>query len=293
MASNYKLVKKLGSGSFGTTYLAEDTTGRSYAVKKISFSKLEMVGGTIDDVYKEIDNLKRLNKRVKNDYIIRYIDSYQDNVKGEDYINIVMEYAKGQTLDDYILEHKGDLPPTVLWPIMLQLIMGLKSIHDAGFAHRDIKPGNIMIDDFGQIKYIDFGLACKETCNLFGCRSDCNNKESTILYIPPEGFSNQGRPSLSMSKAHDIWSLVLVMYELSGGIGVLPFDLNDSMNSQDIIDSILLAPTRSPEYKNDDGRTNVFLVYVTRSDVNSRPNITELLTIFRDDILCRVYQSLW
>ncbi|CAH6419972.1 Protein kinase [uncultured virus] len=98
---------------------------------------------------------------------------------------------------------------SLLLTIVNNLSLGLKKLHSLGIAHRDIKSNNIMISDTGEVKFIDFGLSCDlSTCNkqsIFG----------TITFLAPEMITQQSFFSLSEWQIADLWSLGMVIYNIS------------------------------------------------------------------------------
>lgn len=289
---NYQLIKELGSGSFGTTYLAVDQEGNQYAIKSISVERVKMFGMSVEEIHKEIDTLIAINNKMPPEYaqyVIKYYESFSEFTEYGEFINIVMEYAEGITMEKYVVELKEAPVIGELWPIMLQLMTGLEYIHKAGYAHRDIKPGNIMISDSGQIKYIDFGLACRNYCSMFKCTTDCGNKAGTTLFMPPEIFDSRTEKSLKNSKAHDVWSLCCVFYQLTGGQNSFPFVFNPKMTEKEFIASIMSQIYVEPVYTKDDGRTNIFIDTVTKFNINVRPTVKMMRKIFVDNILATVF----
>jgi serine/threonine protein kinase len=223
-----KFIKELGRGSFGVTYLAYDKQlHKKVAVKTISIDSTSREGtSNLETINAEIDSIKTLSRVPKcHKYIACYIDSFKDAFKNSATIFIISEYVDGGPLTTYIQEHNSKIYPTILWPLYYQLLLGLKFIHNNGFAHRDIKPNNILLTSDLNIKYIDFGLACLSKCNYIQCPNKCENIVGTTFYQPPEFFNGTFVNSFRASKAHDIWSLAIVFFEMANGDMTYPFDI--------------------------------------------------------------------
>lgn len=266
---NYQIENELGHGAFGVTYRGIDiTTNHIVAIKTINLSAQNSAGISIDSVMEEVDHLREITADECNRYIACYIDSFIHTFRGNPTLFIISEYIDGMTLYDFMIKYNVINDPRILWPIYLQLILGLKYIHSRNYAHRDIKLENIMITNEFLIKYIDFGISCNDTCGGIG---------GTSLYMPPEMYRENSPNSLKASKAHDVWSLAIVMFNLAHGPNIFPFDTSNTKN-------IALAPQYAPDYNFDDGRTNEFLLYLLVNDWVSRPVIREILDYYTDNI---------
>lgn len=117
---------------------------------------------------------------------------------------IVMELLEGLLLE-YILKHMPKLQLTRAMDIILQVCSGLDYAHKKGIIHQDIKPGNIFIDSYNNVKIVDFGLA-----GPLGSTDD--NLAGTLYYMPPELIV--GEP---VDERTDIYSLGITAYEMITG----------------------------------------------------------------------------
>ena len=91
-------------------------------------------------------------------YVIKYIESYED----DRYMYLIMECVQNGDLFEYITKRYDDgmpLKETEVKAIMKMLLQGISHIHSNGVVHRDIKPDNVLINDKGEVKIIDFGLS--------------------------------------------------------------------------------------------------------------------------------------
>ena len=195
----YKIIEKLGEGGMGIIYKARDTRlDRSVALK---FLPPELTS----------------NEEAKNRFIQEakaaaalnhpHICTIYEIDEADEQTFISMEYIKGQSLKDKL--ESGLLAIDEAKDIALQVAAGLEKAHKKGIVHRDIKPANIMINDEGQAKITDFGLAklswgvdITKQATIMG----------TIAYMSPEQAKGE-----EIDHRTDIWSLGAMLYEMLSG----------------------------------------------------------------------------
>ncbi|MCB0301353.1 MAG: protein kinase, partial [Calditrichaeota bacterium] len=210
-----------GEGGMGVVYLAEDTRlDRQVAIK---FLPGHIATDTEARQRFEIEAKAAASLNHPNIATIHAIEH------SEDHVFIVMEYITGKELQQ-LAETSGTdafaLPIDNAIDIAIQIAKGLQAAHEKGIVHRDIKSGNIMLTDKGQVKIMDFGLA------KIGTQVKLTQVGSTLgtaAYMSPE--QAQGEP---VDHRSDLWSMGVVFYELL--TGHLPFKGD---YSQAVIYSIL------------------------------------------------------
>ncbi|KAK8861317.1 hypothetical protein IAR55_002136 [Kwoniella newhampshirensis] len=203
----YVLLQTLGEGEFGKVKLGVHTDfGVEVAIKLIR-------RGSLDDevraskVEREIDVLKTL----KHPNIVRMFDV----IDTEKYIGIVLEYAGGGELFEYILANKY-LKERDAQKLFAQLVSGVDYLHKKHIVHRDLKLENLLLDKHRNIIITDFGFANRfdqEQDDLMAtsCGSPC--------YAAPELVVSEG---LYVGSAVDIWSCGVILYAMLSGY--LPYD---------------------------------------------------------------------
>ena len=186
--NQYEMIGILGSGGFGITYMARDTTldtmvaikeylpgdfavrqGDSQVTAKSSTSK-----GDFDWGLTHFLEEARVLAKFRHPNIVHVNQIFQANNTAY----IVMEYAKGESLDE-LLKRVGHLSEQQTKDILFPILDGLKRVHALGFLHRDIKPANIIMREEGGAVLIDFGAA----------RQTIETKSRAITSIVTEGYA--------------------------------------------------------------------------------------------------------
>ena len=200
----YEIVKSIGEGGMANVYLAHDLIlDRDVAIK--------ILRGDLSGDEKFVRRFQRealAASSLSHPNIVEMYDVGED--KGMYYI--VMEYVKGVTLKQ-LLKKRGALTLSECIDIMLQLTDGISHAHASYIIHRDIKPQNIMIQDNGEIKITDFGIAIALNNTQM---TQTNSIMGSVHYLPPEQAS--GKVATVKS---DIYSMGIMFYELL--TGSLPF----------------------------------------------------------------------
>jgi serine/threonine protein kinase len=230
----YSILSVLGSGGMGTVYLAFDPkVNRKVAIKTINQQR--------PDLHQRLEREAEAIGRINSDLVVR-LYALESDEQGNSYI--VMEYIDGETLSGR-LARVGKLKPAEAASISMTAAQGVAAAHACGVLHRDIKPGNILIDQNGKIKVADFGLAAFTELSPRLTRQD--NLPGTPAYFSPELVRGSRH-----SVASDVYSLGCVLHEcLTGKPAVTgtPMEIiqrlaNDQIPALDSRDTKIPEPLR-------------------------------------------------
>ncbi len=224
LGGRYEKLKKLGQGSFGEVWLVADTEAvgeQRLFVAKIPFSKAANA-----KFRKEAAICQKL---APHPGIIRLKEVVEDDGK----VVLIQEYVAGPTLDDLL---KGELPEPQVEQIVMQLIDVVAHAHRHRIMHRDIKPGNIIIREDGQLKLLDYGAA-----------KILKDKDISATMVGSRPFMAPEQIMGESELRSDIWAIGVIMYLLY--TGELPFY---SENEKFLIDLILEREPTPPRELNPD-----------------------------------------
>jgi eukaryotic-like serine/threonine-protein kinase len=206
----YKLLGHIGSGGMSSVYLAEHTKMHDLrAVKVLPQSKLGKSSylARFQQEAKAIASLNHPN-------VVRAYDI--DNEGDTHYI--VMEYVNGDDLQT-IVKKRGPLPFDTVANYIAQAARGLQHSHEVGLIHRDVKPANVLINQDGQVKLLDLGLALFADDAQASLTMDFNDKVlGTADYLAPEQALN----SHKVDHRADLYGLGCTMYFLLTGQAPFP-----------------------------------------------------------------------
>jgi serine/threonine protein kinase len=198
LGDRYRIISKLGAGGMGEVYRATDLRlGQQVALK---FLPQEMAEDP--KALARFHNEVRIARQVAHPNVCRVYDIGE--VEGTPYLS--MEYVDGEDLNS-LLRRIGRLPRDKALEIARKLCAGLAAAHNKGVLHRDLKPGNIMIDGRGQVLITDFGLA-----GIMGQIDGAEARNGTPGYMAPEQLSGK-----EVSTQSDVYALGVVLYEMFTG----------------------------------------------------------------------------
>ncbi len=194
----YKILSTIGSGGFGTVYLAEDT----WIDKKVALKVPHKQGVDFSELLREPRLLASLN----HPNIVTILTAE----KQEQVFFIVMEFVPGETLET-IISRDGALDVTLALDYTCQICNAVDHAHRQGILHRDLRPSNVLVAESGMLKVADFG-----TSRFLEFAAHGTTIIGSPPYMPPEQFKGKA------VFASDIYSIGVTMYQML--TGQLPYD---------------------------------------------------------------------
>ncbi|GMI99858.1 hypothetical protein like AT1G69220 [Hibiscus trionum] len=198
-STKYELLNELGKGSYGAVYKARDIkTSELVAIKVLSLSEGEQG-------YEEIRGEIEMLQQCSHPNVVRYLGSYQ----GDEYLWIVMEYCGGGSVADLIHVTEEPLEEYQIAYICREALKGLEYLHSIFKVHRDIKGGNILLTEQGEVKLGDFGVAAQLTRTM--------SKRNTFIGTPHWMAPEVIQESRYDGKV-DLWALGISAIEMAEGL---------------------------------------------------------------------------
>ena len=198
LAGRYRIVGLLGRGGMGEVFRADDLKLKQPVALKFLPEALSSGGAALARFYQEVSFARQVSHR----HVCRVYDVAE--AEGSHFIS--MEYVRGESLSS-LLKRIGRLPEDKAVETARQLCAGLAAVHDAGVLHRDLKPANVMLDERGDVRITDFGIAA-----LAGDVRGAEATAGTPAFMSPEQLTGG-----ELTARSDIYSLGLVLYELFTG----------------------------------------------------------------------------
>ena len=218
----YQIQGILGKGAMGLVYDGLDPNlDRRVAIKTILTSKLDKETARLYSLRfgREVRAVARLNHR-------NIVQVYDFGTEG-DLAYIVMEFIQGKELKDYFdANERFDLKKA--FGLMIELLDALDFAHEAGIVHRDIKPGNVMIDAGGHAKLTDFGVARVADSGDQAEATRAGAMVGTPSYMSPEQIQGQ-----AVDRRTDIFSAGIIFYQFL--TGQKPFEGTQFVLQQKIV----------------------------------------------------------
>jgi serine/threonine-protein kinase len=214
----YKIIGPLGSGGFGTVYLAQDT----WIDKKVAIKVPHRQGLDFGELLRE----PRLLASVSHPNIVAITTAEkQDSV-----FFIVMEYVAGETLENIIATH-GALDLNRVLDFTCQICNAVDHAHTQGVIHRDLRPANVLVTENDMLKVADFG-----TSRFLEIAAHGTTVIGSPPYMAPEQFYGKA------VFASDLYSLGVTMYQML--TGVLPYETPAPGDIEKLMSGELVSPPR-------------------------------------------------
>ncbi|XP_031656634.1 MAP/microtubule affinity-regulating kinase 3 isoform X7 [Oncorhynchus kisutch] len=225
---NYRLLKTIGKGNFAKVKLARHIlTGREVAIKIIDKTQLNPT--SLQKLFREVRIMKILN----HPNIVKLFEV----IETEKTLYLVMEYASGGEVFDYLVAH-GRMKEKEARAKFRQIVSAVQYCHQKKIVHRDLKAENLLLDADMNIKIADFGFS-----NEFTMGSKLDTFCGSPPYAAPELFQGKKYDGPEV----DVWSLGVILYTLVSGS--LPFD---GQNLKELRERVVRGKYRIPFYMSTD-----------------------------------------
>jgi serine/threonine protein kinase len=253
LITDYTKKQLIGKGGMGDVYRA--THARLERPVAIKLLKSEFTGN--QSFRNRFRNEAKVMAKLQHPGIVALYDFYEE----EDQLFIIMEYAEGMALDDFMASKGGKLEEDTAVKIMLNILEAMEYAHRKNVIHRDIKPSNIMVKEDLSIKILDFGIAklMEEAQNHH--LTQTKGAVGTVYYMSPEQIKVQ-----PLTPQTDIYSLGVVFYYMLEGN--LPYS---HIKSEFEIQKSIVEK-RLPILSNKAEEINILIQSMTNKSINERIN---------------------
>lgn len=215
---NYRVVRLLGSGGMGSVYLAVNTSIDQQVAIKVLRPEYARNATVRAKFKQEAELLCSLD----HPGIVKFLN-YVEKPEG---VFLIMEYVKGITLEDFIKHKNGLIVESKAYPLIKEILEAFEYAHSKGIVHQDIKPSNIIIQEDGHIKIMDFGIA-----RIISESKQTGAPMGTPAYMSPEQI--YGNP---VDNRSDIYSIGVLIHNML--TGKAPYD-STRLTEQEIKRSVV------------------------------------------------------
>ena len=197
--NDFQIISKLGEGAYSTVFKVKRNIDKKiYALKKVKILNLS------EKEKENALNEVRILASVKSNFVVSYKEAFFD--EKDNTLCIIMEFADRGDLYQKIVQHKKSaifFEESDIWRIFIQLVKGLKSLHDLKILHRDMKSANVFLFSNGSAKLGDLNVS------KVAKRGLGYTQTGTPYYASPEVWKDKPYDNKS-----DVWSLGCVLYEM-------------------------------------------------------------------------------
>ncbi|CAK0790561.1 unnamed protein product [Prorocentrum cordatum] len=233
---HYVLQKTIGEGTFGKVKLGTHIlTGERVAVKVLEKERIVEIAD-VERVARELHILKLIR-------CCRHIIQLYEIIETPGQLYLIMEYAPGGELFDYIVQHSRASEAEAC-SFLHQILAGVDRVHSFNVVHRDLKPENILLDHRKDVKIVDFGLS-----NTFKDGQLLQTACGSPCYAAPEMIAGNKYPWWGLADHPppvDVWSCGVTLFALV--CGYLPFEAPGDQNHAELYRKILNAEYEKPSF---------------------------------------------
>ncbi|CAI0541511.1 unnamed protein product [Linum tenue] len=267
--NRYALLNLLGKGGFSEVYKAFDLVEHRYVACKLHGLNAQWSEDKKQSYVRHAIREYNIHKTLVHNHIVRLWDIFEID---QNTFCTVLEYCSGKDLDA-VLKATPTLPEKEARIIIVQIFQGLLYLNKRAqkIIHYDLKPGNVLFDEFGAAKVTDFGLSKIVEDNVGSQGMELTSQGAgTYWYLPPECFELNKTPLIS-SKV-DVWSAGVLLYQML--FGRRPFGHDQSQERILREDTIIKA--RRVEFPNKPTVSNEVKEFIRRCltyDQTDRPDV--------------------
>ncbi|WP_301372126.1 serine/threonine-protein kinase [Streptomyces xanthophaeus] len=231
ISGRYRLLEPIGRGGMGIVWRARDEVlAREVAVKEVR-APAGLEPAELERLYRRLEREAWAAARVSHRGVVTVYDVASEG--GRPWI--VMELVRGLSLAD-VLEAEGPMTPQRAAHIGEQVLAALRSAHDSGVLHRDVKPGNVLIANDGRVVLGDFGIATLEGSSAITMTGEVVG--SPEFLAPERALGREPGP------ASDLWALGVMLYAAVEGVS--PFRQATALDTlRAVVDAELPPPRRA------------------------------------------------
>ncbi|ORZ36589.1 kinase-like domain-containing protein, partial [Catenaria anguillulae PL171] len=257
--NDVKVLETLGKGNYGYVYRGEIKSLNNImsAIKVVFLKESE-----IKETWQEVEILRECN----HPNIVKLYTTYMQGL----YLWIAMEYCGGASVDHLYSVLPKPLTEEAIAVIINESVKGLAYFHETRHIHRDIKAGNLLLTDDGQIKLADFGVSARVTAN----NMRANSFIGTPFWMAPEVIKSENDRNNWYDAKADVWSIGITVIELADKCPPLA-EIHPFTALKHILNDSMPLGLKNPKKRSK--QMNEFIQYCLTRDPRRRPSCNDLL----------------
>ncbi len=257
----YRLLEQVGEGAFGVVYRAiQPQVGREVAIKAVHPELANQ-----PDFVRRFDHEAQIVARLEHPHVVPLYDYWRE----PDAAYLVMRFLRGGSVEDLL--EAGPLEPSRVVHITEQIASALAAAHRQGVVHRDVKPGNVLLDEEGNAYLTDFGVALDAGSPE---RSTGTMMRGTPAYLSPEQIRLE-----PASPRSDVYALGIVVFEMLTGEHPFPEASLTALLDHHMRDALPSVRTLRPELPD---AVDEVIRRATAKDADDRfPDVTAIAAALR------------